>query len=227
VLTSQKNAWKQIFIFFQRFYTNCVSTTLTVLKTLKVSISFIVTLYFLVKVLLATELWDHVNCFCKTMKQILKNVWTVQKNEVSIVLHWPWTKCQHTVAWGWVVGRQVAHSGWACCPHLHAKTANTFSAWLMEAVGTTRHVGTYPPNRGTTTKTRLDSHCHETFESQRLGSVKCFFFVFSARPMESVGTIQNVGTYPPNCGPTTRTHLDSHCHKNFESQRLGSVKCFL
>jgi hypothetical protein len=134
VLTSQKNAWKQIFIFPLRFYTNCVSTTLMVLKMLKVSISFIVTLYFLVKVLLAIELWDHVNCFCKTMKQILKNVWTVQKtlfHELSIVLHWPWTKCQHIVAWGWVVGRQVAHSGRACCLHLHAKTANTFSAWLM------------------------------------------------------------------------------------------------
>jgi hypothetical protein len=46
VLTSRKNAWKQIFIFPLRHYANCVSTTLTVLITLKVSISFIVTLYY-------------------------------------------------------------------------------------------------------------------------------------------------------------------------------------
>jgi len=30
-LTSQKNAWKKIFIFPIRYYTNCVSATLTVL----------------------------------------------------------------------------------------------------------------------------------------------------------------------------------------------------
>ena len=29
--TSRKNAWKKIFIFPLRYYTNCVSTTLTVL----------------------------------------------------------------------------------------------------------------------------------------------------------------------------------------------------
>jgi hypothetical protein len=45
VLTSRKNAWKQIFVFPLRYYANCVSITLTVLVTLKVSISFIVTLY--------------------------------------------------------------------------------------------------------------------------------------------------------------------------------------
>jgi hypothetical protein len=45
VLTSQKNAWKQILIFPLRYYANCVSTTLTVLITLKVFTSFIVTLY--------------------------------------------------------------------------------------------------------------------------------------------------------------------------------------
>jgi hypothetical protein len=47
VLTSRKNAWKQILIFPRRYYANCVSTTLTVLLTLKVSISFVVILYFL------------------------------------------------------------------------------------------------------------------------------------------------------------------------------------
>jgi hypothetical protein len=36
VLTSRKNAWKQIFIFPLRYYANCVSTTLTGLITLKV-----------------------------------------------------------------------------------------------------------------------------------------------------------------------------------------------
>jgi hypothetical protein len=45
VLTSRKNAWKQILIFPVRYYANCVSTTVTVLITLKVSISFIVILY--------------------------------------------------------------------------------------------------------------------------------------------------------------------------------------
>jgi hypothetical protein len=45
VLTSLKNAWKQIFIFPLRYNANCVSTALTVLITLKVSVSFIVTLY--------------------------------------------------------------------------------------------------------------------------------------------------------------------------------------
>jgi hypothetical protein len=44
-LMSRKNAWKEIFMFPVRYYANCVSTTLTVLITLKVSISFIVTLY--------------------------------------------------------------------------------------------------------------------------------------------------------------------------------------
>jgi hypothetical protein len=46
VPTSWKNARKQIFVFPLRYYANCVSTTLTVLIMLKVSISFIVTLYF-------------------------------------------------------------------------------------------------------------------------------------------------------------------------------------
>jgi hypothetical protein len=45
VLTSRKNARKQMFIFPLRYYANCVSTTLTVLITFKVSISFIVNLY--------------------------------------------------------------------------------------------------------------------------------------------------------------------------------------
>jgi hypothetical protein len=45
VLMSRKNAWKQIFIFPVRYYANCVSTTVTVLITLKLSVSFIVTLY--------------------------------------------------------------------------------------------------------------------------------------------------------------------------------------
>jgi hypothetical protein len=45
VLTSLKNAWKQIFIFPLRYYANCVSTTLTAFITLKVSISFVVTLH--------------------------------------------------------------------------------------------------------------------------------------------------------------------------------------
>jgi hypothetical protein len=40
VLTSRKNAWKQIFIFPVHNYANCVSTTLTVLITLKVSYLF-------------------------------------------------------------------------------------------------------------------------------------------------------------------------------------------
>jgi hypothetical protein len=48
VLTSRKNAWKQILIFPLRDYAKCVCTTLTVLITLKVSISFIVTLYFII-----------------------------------------------------------------------------------------------------------------------------------------------------------------------------------
>jgi hypothetical protein len=46
VLTSRKNVWKLIFILPLRYYANCVSTTLTALITLKVSISFIVTLDF-------------------------------------------------------------------------------------------------------------------------------------------------------------------------------------
>jgi hypothetical protein len=46
VLTSRKNAWKQIFIFPLRCYANCVSTKLAVLITLKVPISFTVTLYY-------------------------------------------------------------------------------------------------------------------------------------------------------------------------------------
>jgi hypothetical protein len=45
VLTSRNNSWKQIFIFPLRYYANCVSTTLTVLITLKVFISFIVIPY--------------------------------------------------------------------------------------------------------------------------------------------------------------------------------------
>jgi hypothetical protein len=44
---SRKNAWKQIYIFPLRYNTTCVPTSLTVLITLKVSTSFIVTLYFL------------------------------------------------------------------------------------------------------------------------------------------------------------------------------------
>jgi hypothetical protein len=43
-LTSRKNALKQIVIFPLRYFPNCVSTTSTVLITLKVSISFIATL---------------------------------------------------------------------------------------------------------------------------------------------------------------------------------------
>jgi hypothetical protein len=43
----EKNAWEQIFIFPLRYYSNSVSTMLTVLIMLKVSISFIVTLYSL------------------------------------------------------------------------------------------------------------------------------------------------------------------------------------
>jgi hypothetical protein len=45
VLTSLNNAWKQIFIFALRCYANCVFATLTVLIKLKLTISFIVTLY--------------------------------------------------------------------------------------------------------------------------------------------------------------------------------------
>jgi hypothetical protein len=45
VLTSRKNAWKQILISPLRYYANCVSTTLTVLMSLKASVSFVVTLY--------------------------------------------------------------------------------------------------------------------------------------------------------------------------------------
>jgi hypothetical protein len=36
VVTSQMNAWKQVFMFPLRYYANCISTTLTVLIALKV-----------------------------------------------------------------------------------------------------------------------------------------------------------------------------------------------
>jgi hypothetical protein len=61
VLTSRKNAWKQILIFPLRYYANFVFTTLRVLITLKVFISFSVTLYF---IMLFTDLsyFDLIHC---------------------------------------------------------------------------------------------------------------------------------------------------------------------
>jgi hypothetical protein len=52
VLTSRKNVWIQIFIFPLRYYANCMFTMLTVLITLKMSTSFIVTLYCVMRTLL-------------------------------------------------------------------------------------------------------------------------------------------------------------------------------
>jgi hypothetical protein len=95
VLTSRKNAWKQIFIFPLRYYANCVSTALTVLIT-KVSTSFIVTLYSKVHLLVLTQC--AVNC--KLHKMYSMRVTTCHESDD---MPWEWwhTMRENDMPWEW------------------------------------------------------------------------------------------------------------------------------